>query len=67
MKTIKATFKDGKATFDFEGFDNDDCSKEEKAIRAFLARVGVKTDGTDESYKGDRIPVPNGPVKVTAR
>ena len=36
--------EDGKLTFDFEGFEGDDCSYEEDAFRIFLAKMGVKTN-----------------------
>lgn len=63
-KTIQADFDGDKIKFDFEGFANRDCSKEEKAIRAMLARIGVKTNGAEERFKDDGITVPNGPTFV---
>lgn len=46
--------EDGKLTIDFEGFEGDDCSYEEDAMRIFLAKTGVKTEiiHSDNNKKG---------------
>ncbi len=51
--TIKVTVKDGKIKVDFDGFPDQACSREEDAIRAFAAMLGVKTEIIDEEVKPD--------------
>lgn len=42
-------------TIDFDGFEGDDCSYEEDAMRIFLAKMGVKTDVIHSDNSKERV------------
>lgn len=56
MKIVKAYLNNGKIVLDFDGYENDACSEEEKAIRAMLSKMGVRTDVDEQSKKAEREP-----------
>lgn len=47
--------EDGRIAIDFEGFEGDDCSYEEDAMRIFLAKMGVKTDIVHSDNNKERV------------
>jgi len=56
MKTIKVTINQGKLVLDFDGFEGDTCSDEERAVRLMLSKMGVTTDAEDERKKAEQEP-----------
>jgi hypothetical protein len=56
MRIIDAVVKGGKIEFDFTGFAGDDCSTEEAAIQAALARFGVGSEIESEEKQWNWSP-----------
>lgn len=66
-KQIIGIFQGEESNIDFSGFSGDDCHSEENALRAFLARLGIETEATDEQNKDRTVKVPEGPIRNRIR